>query len=60
MKIIDVHAHAFPRTYTAVIGKYLSKIPPIQEHWYWDEAKYLGEMDKILGEHAAELLNLAA
>jgi len=46
MTITDVHAHTFPKTYTAVISKYLSEIPQIKENWYWDEAKYLGEMDK--------------
>ena len=46
MKIIDVHAHTFPRAYTTVIGKYLTEIPPIRENWCWDETRYLGEMDK--------------
>lgn len=46
MKIVDVHAHTFPRSYTALVSRYLSNVPPIRENWYWDETRYLGEMDR--------------
>ena len=43
---IDIHTHAFPKSYVATLDRKLTTLAPLQNNWIWDSDLFLGDMDK--------------
>ena len=43
---IDIHTHAFPKSYVTTLDRKLTTSAPLQSHWIWDSDVFLGDMDR--------------
>src|SRR5262245_40424088 len=43
---IDVHTHAFPKSYVATLDRKLTTSAPLQRNWIWDSEVFLADMDR--------------